>query len=328
MPVPAIEVVNLEKVYSRRRGESVRAVDGLTFSIAPGSIFGLLGPNGAGKTTTLKILTTLIKPTAGQARVLGIDAVNEPLKVRQHIAVVIQESAVELFLSVRDNLHTFARFHGLRGDEIERRASRVIAQFGLESESGKKVMDLSGGFRRRVQVAKVFMVDTPVVFLDEFSTGMDPILKRSIMALLRESAQQGRTIVLTTQILQEAEELCDDILIVNRGREVARGDLHTLKLLASGVYEVTITFDRVPEGLEAELAARDPLRLSVSATTVEIALKEPEHQVLELVTALSKRAQVLRVEIGGASLEDVFVQLMLDGDRAAPEHALTDGGGR
>jgi ABC-2 type transport system ATP-binding protein len=328
MPVPAIEVVNLEKVYSRRRGESVRAVDGLTFSIAPGSIFGLLGPNGAGKTTTLKILTTLIKPTAGQARVLGIDAVNEPLKVRQHIAVVIQESAVELFLSVRDNLHTFARFHGLRGDEIERRASRVIAQFGLESESGRKVMDLSGGFRRRVQVAKVFMVDTPVVFLDEFSTGMDPILKRSIMALLRESAQQGRTIVLTTQILQEAEELCDDILIVNRGREVARGDLHTLKLLASGVYEVTITFDRVPEGLEAELAARDPLRLSVSATTVEIALKEPEHQVLELVTALSKRAQVLRVEIGGASLEDVFVQLMLDGDRAAPEHALIDGGGR
>jgi ABC-2 type transport system ATP-binding protein len=328
MPVPAIEVVNLEKVYSRRRGESVRAVDGLTFSIAPGSIFGLLGPNGAGKTTTLKILTTLIKPTAGQARVLGIDAVNEPLKVRQHIAVVIQESAVELFLSVRDNLHTFARFHGLRGDEIERRASRVIAQFGLESESGRKVMDLSGGFRRRVQVAKVFMVDTPVVFLDEFSTGMDPILKRSIMALLRESAQQGRTIVLTTQILQEAEELCDDILIVNRGREVARGDLHTLKLLASGVYEVTITFDRVPEGLEAELAARDPLRLSVSATTVEIALKEPEHQVLELVTALSTRAQVLRVEIGGASLEDVFVQLMLDGDRAAPEHALIDGGGR
>ena len=162
MSVPAIEVVNLEKVYMRRRADPVRAVDGLSFSIAPGSIFGLLGPNGAGKTTTLKILTTLIKPTSGQARILGIDAVREPLKVRQRIAVVIQESAVELFLSVRDNLHTFARFHGLRGEEIDRRAGRVMAQFGLESESGKKVMDLSGGFRRRVQVAKVFMVDTPV----------------------------------------------------------------------------------------------------------------------------------------------------------------------
>ena len=328
MSVPAIEVVNLEKIYTRRGGDPVRAVDDLSFSIAPGSIFGLLGPNGAGKTTTLKVLTTLIKPTAGHARILGIDVVREPLKVRQRIAVVIQESAVELFLSVRDNLHTFARFHGLRGAEIDRRAARVIAQFGLESESGKKVMDLSGGFRRRVQVAKVFMVDTPVVFLDEFSTGMDPILKRSVMGLLRESAQQGRTIVLTTQILQEAEELCDDILIVNRGREVARGDLHTLKLLASGVYEVTITFDRVPDGLAAELAARQPLRLNVSATTVEIALKEPEHRVLELVTALSKRAQVLRVEIGGASLEDVFVQLMLDGGEATPGEPVHAEGAR
>jgi ABC-2 type transport system ATP-binding protein len=310
MPVPAIEVVNLEKVYSRRGRDSVRAVDGLSFDVAAGSIFGLLGPNGAGKTTTLKILTTLVKPTAGQARVLGYDVVREPLRVRQRIAVVIQESAAELFLSVRDNLHTFARFHGLRGEEIGRRATRVIAQFGLEEESGRKVMDLSGGYRRRVQVAKVFMVDTPVVFLDEFSTGMDPILKRSVMGLLRESAQRGRTIVLTTQILHEAEELCDDILIVNRGKQVARGDLHALKLLASGVYEVTITFDRVPDGLEAELAARHPLRLRVSATTVEIALKEPEQRVLELVTQLSSRAQVLRVEIGGASLEDVFVQLM------------------
>jgi ABC-2 type transport system ATP-binding protein len=180
-------------------------------------------------------------------------------------------------------------------------------------------MDLSGGYRRRVQVAKVFMVDTPIVFMDEFSTGMDPLLKRSVMALLRESAENGRTIVLTTQILHEAEELCDDILIVNRGREVARGDLHTLKLLAAGVYEVTIMFDRVPEGLEAELAARHPLRLQVSATTVEIALKEPESRVLGLVTELSARAQVLRVEIGGASLEDVFVQLM-DGEN--------NGGGR
>jgi ABC-2 type transport system ATP-binding protein len=310
MSVPAIEVVNLEKVYARRSQDPVRAVNGLSFAIAPGTIFGLLGPNGAGKTTTLKILTTLVRPTAGEARVLGHDVVREPLKVRQRIAVVIQESAAELFLSVRDNLNTFARFHGVRGDEIGRRAARVIALFGLEAEAGRKVMDLSGGYRRRVQVAKVFMVDTPIVFLDEFSTGMDPLLKRSVMGLLRDSAESGRTIVLTTQILHEAEELCDDILIVNRGREVARGDLHALKLLASGVYEVAITFDRVPEGLATELAARHPLRLHVSATTVEIALKEPESRVLELVTGLSTRAQVLRVEIGGASLEDVFVQLM------------------
>ena len=309
MSSPAIEVQNLRKVYSRRGRDPVRAVDGLSFAVAPGSIFGLLGPNGAGKTTTLKILTTLVRPTAGTARVGGFDVIKDALKVREQIAVVIQESAAEIFLSVRDNLTTFARFHGLRGEEVRRRADRVIELFGLGDEVSRKVMDLSGGFRRRVQVAKVFMVDSPIVFLDEFSTGMDPLLKRSVMTVLRESARDGRTIVLTTQILHEAEELCDDILIVNHGREVARGDLNTLKLLASGVYEVSITFDRVPEALESEVARRSPLRFNVSSNTVEFALKESESRVLEFVTDLSRRAQVLRVEIGGASLEDVFVQL-------------------
>ena len=310
MSAPAIEVIDLRKTYARRGGEPVRAVDGLSFEVAPGSIFGLLGPNGAGKTTTLKILTTLVHPTTGIARVDGFDVVSDALRVRERIAVIIQESAAELFLTVRDNLTTFGRFHGLTGADMRNRADRVIALFGLESEANRKVMDLSGGFRRRVQVAKVFMVDTPIVFLDEFSTGMDPLLKRSVMSVLRESARAGRTIVLTTQILHEAEELCDDILIVNRGREMARGDLNTLKLLAGGVYEVSITFDTVPETLEADLARRRPLRMHVSGTTVEFAVRDSETRVLELVTELSRRAQVLRVEIGGASLEDVFVQLM------------------
>ena len=319
MSSPAIEVHNLQKIYARRGRDPIRAVDGLSFDVAPGSIFGLLGPNGAGKTTTLKILTTLVRPTGGSARVGGFDVVKDSLRVRERIAVVIQESAAEIFLSVRDNLNTFARFHGLRGEEIRRRADRVIGLFGLEAEVSRKVMDLSGGFRRRVQVAKVFMVDSPIVFLDEFSTGMDPLLKRSVMTVLRESARDGRTIVLTTQILHEAEELCDDILIVNHGREVARGDLNTLKLLASGVYEVSITFDRVPEALESEIARRGPLRFNVAGNTVEFALKESESRVLELVTDLSRRAQVLRVEIGGASLEDVFVQLM---ERPAPKEGV------
>jgi ABC-2 type transport system ATP-binding protein len=310
---PAIDVADLVKVYQRRGRQPVRAVDGLSFSVAPGQIFGLLGPNGAGKTTTLSILTTLLRPTSGRARVAGFDVVGAPLEVRRRIAVVIQESAVELFLSVRDNLITFARFHGLDPVETRRRTDRVLEQFGLQAESGRKVMDLSGGYRRRVQVAKVFLLETPIVFLDEFSTGMDPILKRSIMALLRAEAARGRTIVLTTQVLGEAEELCDDILIVDRGRQVARGDLHALKLLSQGVYEVAMTFDRVPDGVEDALRALAPLRLHVSATTVEVALKEPESRVLELVLNLSRRGRVRRIEIGGATLEDVFVELMQNG---------------
>ena len=309
MSEPAIRVQHLVKLYARRGQPIVRAVDLVSFDVARGSIFGLLGPNGAGKTTLLRVLSTLARPTSGAASVLGHDVVAAPLEVRRRISVVIQETAVELFLTVRDNLGTFARFHGLRDAEIRRRAEGVLEDFGLAPEAHRKVMDLSGGFRRRVQVAKIFMVDTPVVFLDEFSTGMDPILKRRVMDKLRREAAAGRTIVLTTQVLGEAEELCDDILILNRGRQAARGDLHSLKLLSQGVYDVTVTFDRLPAGIEDELAARLPIRLSVTHNTVEVTLKEDDGGILAVVGALARRGRVLRLEVGGASLEDIFVEL-------------------
>ena len=310
MSTSAISVTNLVKTYTRRGQPPVRAVDGLSFDVASGSIFGLLGPNGAGKSTTLKVLTTRSRPAGGTATVLGYDVATHPLEVRRRISAVIQENAAELFLTVRDNLLTFARFHGRSGAGARKRAADVMDQFGLTEEAGRKVMDLSGGFRRRVQVAKMLMVETPVMFLDEFSTGMDPLLKRAVMDLLRRERAGGRTIVLTTQILSEAEELCDDILIMNRGRQVARGDLHTLKLLSQGVYEVTLTYDRLPDAIVAELEARSPLRLHTTGNTIELALRESEEQVLGLVGDLLKRGRVLRVEVGGASLEDIFVDLM------------------
>jgi ABC-2 type transport system ATP-binding protein len=228
----AIRVAGLRKRFGHGT-TSVEAVDGLSFSVPTGHIFGLLGPNGAGKTTTLRILTTLTRPTSGTAEVAGVDVVRDPLGVRRRIVVVVQESAAEIFLTVRDNLLTFGRFHGLRGADLRARAERVMELFGLTQDASRKAMDLSGGFRRRIQVAKALLVDTPVMFLDEFSTGMDPLLKRSVMNLLRAEARRGRTIVLTTQILSEAEALCDDILIINRGREVARGDVSAIKALSA-----------------------------------------------------------------------------------------------
>ena len=310
---PAIVVEDLVKVFQPRGRAPVRAVDGITFSIPAGQIFGLLGPNGAGKSTTLRILTTLIRPTSGRAMVAGLDVVRDPLAVRRRISVVVQESAAELFLSVRDNLVTFARFHGLAGAERRRRVDHALELFGLTAEASRKAMDLSGGFRRRVQVAKAFVVDTPVLFLDEFSSGMDPLLKRSVMTLLQAEAQRGRTIVLTTQILSEAEELCDDILIINRGRQVARGDLHALKMLAHGVHEVSMTFEAAPPGIEEDLRRRGALRVRATATAVEFALKGSEVSVLQLVTELSARSPLVRLEIGGASLEDIVVELMQPG---------------
>ena len=300
----ALEVHDIVKTFG-----SVRALDGLSFAVAPGTIFGLLGPNGAGKSTTLKILTTLSRPTGGTASVLGLDVVKCPLEVRRCIASVIQETAVDLLLSVRDNLLTFARFHQVETRTAQRRAADIIERFRLTDEADRKVQDLSGGFRRRVQVAKTFMADTPVLFLDEFSTGMDPLLKREVMTLLRGEARRGRTIVLTTQILSEAEELCEDILIIDHGRQVARGDLSTLKLLSQGVYELSMTFDSMPERIESELKGLPTLRTRVENNTLEVAFKAPEGQVLDLVTAVARNRRVLRLEVNGASLEDVFLEL-------------------
>ncbi|MGH9703102.1 MAG: ABC transporter ATP-binding protein [Candidatus Acidiferrales bacterium] len=320
----SLEVENLEKIYeprgffgTRGSGAPVHAVNGISFRVPRGVIFGLLGPNGAGKTTLLKMLSTLLVPTRGQARIEGYDVAAQPLEVRRRISMVIQETAVELFLSVRDNLRTFARFHGLSASEAQRRADDVMARFHLEPEADRKAQDLSGGFRRRVQVAKIFMVKTPVIFLDEFSTGMDPILKRAVMGYLREEAAQGRTIVLTTQILSEAEDLCDDILIINKGKQVARGDLHSLKLLSAGVYEIAITFDSLPVSLEAEVARLAPLRSNIRQNTLELALKSEEGRVIEIVGELAKKGKVLHVEIGGASLEDVFVELTQEREAGA-----------
>jgi len=304
----AIRVENLVKTYGSGRSQT-RAVDGISFVVQRGAIFGLLGPNGAGKTTTLRMLTTLVRPTSGRASVMGFDVVEQPLEVRRRIGVVIQEQAAELLLSVRDNLLTFARFHGRTGDAVRHRAAEVMARLQLDEVAHRKVQDLSGGARRRVQVAKMFLVDVPVVFLDEFSAGMDPILRRTVIELVRSQAAQGRTFVLTTHILSEAEELCDDILIIDRGKEIAHGDVSSLKLMSDRVYDVALTFDAVPVDIEALVAPYAPLSLAISGRTVQMRVKDEGPRVLELTEMLARRGRVLGIEVNGASLEDVFVDL-------------------
>lgn len=329
---PILRVSNIETYYG-----PIQAIRSVSLEVPRGRIVAVLGANGAGKTTILRILTTLVRPTSGTARVLGYDVVTEALDVRRRIVVVIQEQAAELLLSVRDNLLTFARFHGLSGTSVRRRAGEVLDALGLTADAGRKPQDLSGGFRRRVQLAKVFMVDTPVIFLDEFSTGMDPILKRSVMDLLRKEAARGRTIVLTTQILTEAEELCDDILIIDHGREIARGDLNALKLLTEQVYEVALTFDRAPDDVEEMVSGYQVVRREIAQNTLQLAMRESETRVLELVSALAARRRLLRLEINGATLEDIFIALTGKGPlnvRLKPDttdepvDSASDGGGK
>jgi ABC-2 type transport system ATP-binding protein len=306
----AIDVRNLVQVYHPRSGNPVRALDGLSLQVRRGEIYGLLGRNGAGKTTLLRILTTLIPPTEGEVSVLGFDVLRDPLEIRRRLCVVLQENAVEQYLSVNDNLVTYARFHSIPRDQVAPRIDRVLEQFGLREHRTQKVIDLSGGLKRRVQVAKVFMVDKPLVFLDEATTGMDPINKRATLEAIREQARAGRTIFLTTHILEEAEELCDTIAIIDRGRCIASGNLSTIKSLVSNAFEVSITFESLADSLLREIRGLPLLKLSHSRTTLDATVRASDLPVLETLIRLAQKEPVLHLEVRSATLEDVFLELL------------------
>lgn len=307
----AIETRDLTKVYRGHRGSPpVRALDGLSLGIRRGEIFGLLGRNGAGKTTLLRILTTLARPTGGTAAVLGFDVETQADRVREQVCAVLQENAVEIFLSVEDNLATYARFQSVPRDQVRRRIERALELFGLTEYRNQKVIDLSGGLKRRVQVSKVFMVDRPLVFLDEATTGMDPFNKRVTMEAIRSEAGRGRTILLTTQVLQEAEELCDEIAIIDRGKVVVQGDLRTIRALSARAFDLTITFPEVTGEILEELQRLPLLKLTHKHTTVELCVKAGERSALDILSAIARRHQILHFEVSGATLEDVFLELL------------------
>jgi ABC-2 type transport system ATP-binding protein len=314
---PAIEAQDLRKVYHPPSGAPVTALDGLDLVVRQGEIFGLLGKNGAGKTTLLRILTTLMPPTSGSVRILGHDVLLDPLRVRQSICVVLQENAVELYLSVLDNLITYARFHAVPRREVLPRATHVMDQFGLAEHRNQKVIDLSGGLKRRVQVAKVFMVEKPIVFLDEATTGMDPINKRATLDAIREQARAGRTILLTTHILEEAEELCDTIAIIDRGKCLATGNLPAIKSLIPNAFDISITFEALPDHLLEEFRALPLLKLERKLATIDARIRADDLSLLETISRLARQGTVRHFEVRSATLEDVFVKLLGNGAAAS-----------
>jgi ABC-2 type transport system ATP-binding protein len=305
-----IEVQNLMKLFHSKRGPGTCALDGISFEVNRGEIFGLLGPNGAGKSTLVRILTTITRPTSGTARIMGHDVVRSPLEARRHLAVVLQETAVEMLLTVRDNLLIYGHLHHQPAALIRQRMDSVLDRFGLREKQHEKVNDLSVGMRRRLQVAKVFMVDSPIVFLDEATTGMDPLIKRETLNLVREEARRGRTIFLTTQLLDEAEELCHRLLIINRGRIVASGDMETLRSLASKMFRVTLTLAQRTQAVSDSLRAWNPVSLEEDGNSVEMTFKGEESQLLSRMADLSSHCPIVRFEIRGADLEDIFVELL------------------
>lgn len=304
-----ISVEDVRKVYAGGATQPVHAVDGVSCEVPKGQIFGLLGPNGAGKTTLVKVLTTVTAPTSGRARICGFDVVRQALDVRRQIAVVLQQTAVETLLTVEDNLRIYAHLHGLRAAEVQKRMDAVLDEFDLRENARETVQDLSLGTKRRVQVAKVFMVDSPVLFLDECTTGMDPLMRRRVLDRIRREARNGRTILLTTQVLSEAEELCDRIMIMNHGKTLASGNLQELRRLSTQMFRVTLTFTQ-DRDVREQLELLHPVELRAEGERVEMLFKGEEALLLGRLADLSRVAPIRHFEVRGAGLEDIFVDLV------------------
>ncbi|MEX0169347.1 ATP-binding cassette domain-containing protein [Streptomyces sp. LMG1-1-1.1] len=249
----------LSEGLQKRYGE-VHALRGLDLAVPEGTIHGILGPNGAGKTTAVRVLTTLVAPDAGSARVAGHDVARDPAGVRKRIAVTGQYASVDGDLTGAENLRLFARL--LRAPRS--RADELLERFGLDAAADRPARTYSGGMRRRLDLAASLLVPPRVLFLDEPTTGLDPHSRNGIWDAVRELAADGTTVLLTTQYLEEADRLADDIVLIDEGRAAQRGTPAELKALVGSYAEVTVSD---PSSLEAAAAVLD--RLTGSAPTLD-----------------------------------------------------------
>jgi ABC-2 type transport system ATP-binding protein len=229
----AITAEGLVKIYRSRKNE-VRALDGLDLTVQEGTVLGLLGPNGAGKTTTVRILATLLKPDAGRATVAGFDVVRQADQLRSVIGLSGQFAAVDENLTGRENLYMFGRLYQLPAPESKQRAGELLEQFSLANAADRTVKTYSGGMRRRLDLASALIGRPRLLFLDEPTTGLDPRSRLGMWDVIRGLVREGTTLLLTTQYLEEADELADTIAVVDDGRIIARGTADELKCQVGG----------------------------------------------------------------------------------------------
>ena len=305
---PAIEVREL----GRRFGD-VTALDRLDLTIAPGTVFGLLGPNGAGKTTLVRILATLLPPTTGSASVLGHDVVAAPLAVRRRIGLAGQFAAVDEELTGRENLEMIGRLHRLPRRAARERASELLERFALVEPSARRAGTYSGGMRRRLDLAAGLIGGPPVILLDEPTTGLDPRSRQELWALVDELRRDGTTVLLTTQYLDEADRLAQEIAVVDRGRIAAQGTAAALKAQIGGsVLSVRLAdaadVDAATSAL-ADLAAGEEPRFEPDAATLRVAVADPAASAVAVRRLDDRRVPTLAVELQEPSLDDVFLTL-------------------
>jgi ABC-2 type transport system ATP-binding protein len=303
----AIEAKGLIKTYPKE----VKALDGLSFSVPPGSVFALLGPNGAGKSTAVKILTTLARPDAGRACVAGIDVTAQPDAVRRTTGVVAQGSGVDIQATGRENLRLQGQIHGIRGRALEERAQQLLERFGLADGADRVARGYSGGMQRRLDIAMALVHDPAVLFLDEPTTGLDPEVRADMWSEIAKLAgEPGKTVLLTTHYLEEADQLAERVAIVDRGRIVAEGSPDELKReLRGDAIHVELETDyngRVSRALGELAAIRD---VSVDGRALRARADDGGRAVPLVLQALEAHGvAVSSVRVARPSLDDVYLK--------------------
>ncbi|HEY7563407.1 MAG TPA: ABC transporter ATP-binding protein [Acidimicrobiia bacterium] len=321
---PDVEVVDLVKRYPKRE---TNAVDGLSFTVEPGEIFGLLGPNGAGKSTTIGVLTTRVKATSGSATVAGIDVIGNPVDAKRLLAVVPQGSNLDRSLTPRQNLVFHAAYHGFSPADRNARAAELLEQFGLESQADIKVDWYSGGMAQRLMIARAMMHEPRVLFLDEPTAGLDPQSRLFMWDRVRELRDKGVTVVLTTHDMDEAADMSDRVGIIDHGKLLALDNPIALTrgLRGQAVLEVTVVpgpsgnVEQLVDvmGAVAGVARAETVDSEMPAMngarpqTLRLYVDEPPASLLSpVVSILTERgAELSNVHIGEPSLEDVFIDL-------------------
>ena len=305
-----IETKNLRKKYA-----STIAVDGVDLQIESGQVFGFLGPNGAGKSTVIKLLTTLISPSNGEISVLGIDPTKHPLEIRKKIGVVLQQPSYEPTLSAEKSLDKYGMMWNIDKKIRKKRTEELLSAFGLKEIRKKKMDDLSIGQRRRVQVAREFMHDMELLFLDEPTVGLDPSARRKLLDFLRDQVKKsGLTIFYTTHVLSEAEYLCDNIAIINNGKIMAVDSPSELKNRFGHEKTIKIHISQVSEQLKSKLSEISECQVKLEPEpTVIINSSNSEIVLMNILKILNEtETKINDLSAIPTNLEEIFLKVVGD----------------
>ena len=322
----AIEAERLEREYKG----GLKAVDGIDLRVEPGEVYGFLGPNGAGKTTTVRMLVTLLRPTGGHARVAGFDVADQPDEVRRRIGVALQEAALDHLMTGRELMELQATLHGIPTREVVGRSADLIRRVGLEDASERRVGTYSGGMRRRLDLALALVHRPQVLFLDEPTTGLDPTSRVTLWNEIRRLRDEGTTVFLTTQYLEEADQLADRLGIISAGKIVAEGTPASLKAEVGRPHlDITLAdgadADHDLEHAQRVLERFGDHRPANAGCHLTIALEGGARDVAPVVLALAEAGfTVASLDLVQPTLDDVFMEKTgrhLEGAEAAPAAA-------